>query len=432
MTTSTLPRSEYDPEPRFVIDLARALSDRFDITVLAPSFPGAAPRARLFGVDVIYYRYAPLNSWERLAYPGGIMSRLRVSPLSWSLVPWLIVGQAIALRRLLARERYDLIHAHWLVPQGLVAALLPRDLRLPFVVTSHGGDLFTLGRGPFKRLLRFVLGRAAAVTVVSSELFQTVQRLVPERQVNASVHHIPMGVDVAHFAQAARDAPKPADLPTDGQIILFAGRLAQKKGVGVLIDALAATDGPLAKAKLVVIGDGPLRSTLVSYVQNRQLTSRVLFLGARHHGDLPAYMAAADVFVLPSVEAADGDKDGLPVTLIEAAACSLPAVASDIAGVPEFVTDGYNGLLVRPGDSEALRAALQGLLTDAGKRSSLAAAAFRSAKSFDWGVIARRYAQVFEAVLAGSGGALEEVRGVPPVPGTTGKPLASKARTGQS
>ena len=99
VTTSTLPRFEDDPEPRFVVDLARALADRFEITVLAPSFPGAAPRARLFGVDVIRYRYAPVKRWERLAYPGGIMSRLRADPLNWLLVPGMIIGQAIALRR---------------------------------------------------------------------------------------------------------------------------------------------------------------------------------------------------------------------------------------------------------------------------------------------------------------------------------------------
>lgn len=399
VTTSTLPRFEDDPEPRFVIDLARALADRFETTVLAPSFPGATAHARLFGVDVIRYRYAPARCWERLAYPGGIMSRLRAAPLNWLLVPCLIVGQAVALRRILARNQFDLIHAHWIIPQGLVAATLPRRLRIPFVTTSHGGDVFTLGRGPLKPLLRYVLRRAAAITVVSREIFRACEQITPTGRDAPGLHLIPMGVDVEHFARSAETAPRPPDMPTDSPVILFVGRLAEKKGVDVLIDALAGASDSLATAQLVIIGDGPLRQGLAAHAQERDLAHRVHLLGSRNHASLPAYMAAADVIVLPSVEAADGDKDGLPVTLIEGASCSLPSVASKIGGIPEFVVDGYNGLLVRPGDSGALGSALEALLADPDTRRSFAEAALTTAKAFDWQLIADRYARVYQEAL---------------------------------
>jgi glycosyltransferase involved in cell wall biosynthesis len=399
VTTSTLPRFEDDPDPRFVIDLARALADRFEITVLAPSFPGAAPHARLFGVNVIRYRYAPARRWERLAYPGGIMSRLRAAPLNWLLVPGMVIGQAIALRRILASGEYDLIHAHWIIPQGLVAAMLPRRLRIPFVTTSHGGDVFTLGRGPLKPLLRYVLRRAAAITVVSGELLRACGQIAPTGRHAPGLHLIPMGVDVEHFARSAKDASRPADMPTEAPVILFVGRLAEKKGVDILIDALAGIGDRLATAQLVVIGDGPLRQDLSAHARDRNLAHRVHFLGSRNHASLPAYMAAADAIVLPSVEAADGDKDGLPVTLIEGAACSLPSVASEIGGIPEFVVDGYNGLLVTPGDSRALGSALATLLADPDTRKSFAEAAFTTAKTFDWRLIADRYARVYYEAL---------------------------------
>jgi glycosyltransferase involved in cell wall biosynthesis len=400
VSTSTLPRFEEDPEPRFVIDLARALADRFEITVLAPSFPDAAARATLFGVDVIRYRYAPFKAWEQLAYPGGIMPRLQASPLNWLLVPGLLLGQAIALRRLLRKQRFDLVHAHWTLPQGFIAATIPNSIRPPLVVTSHGGDVFTLGRGPLRRLIRHVLRRASASTVVSAELLEECQQILAPLDTSSRLHHIPMGVDSEHFAQAASNASRPTDMPSRGQVILFIGRLAPKKGVGVLLQALAEPGVELSSAQLVVIGDGPMRDTWQALARRLNLEQRVHFLGPRHHQALPAYLASADVIALPSVHTEDGDKDGLPVTLMEAAACSVAAVASNLAGIPEFIEDGYNGLLVPPGDSRALASALTQLLSDPALRRACSKAALATARKFDWSSIANRYAAVFYSVLA--------------------------------
>jgi len=402
ITTTTLPRFENDPEPRFVIDLARGMKDRFDITVLAPAFPGAKKREQLFGVEVVRYRYAPLTVWERLAYPGGIMSRLRAAPIHWLLVPALIIGQVIATRRLLRTGGYDLIHAHWTLPQGLIAATLPRRLRVPFVTTSHGGDVYTLGRGPLKPLLRLVLQRAAAITAVSDDLFKILVQMDGTGEHSAKIHHIPMGVDADHFANAATRAARPQDMPPRGPVILFVGRLAEKKGIHVLIDALAEGHPGLSQAQLVIIGDGPLRDDLTNQARKREIDHRVHFIGARDHGCLPAYLAAADVFALPCVHAPGGDKDGLPVTLMEAAACAVPAVASNIAGIPEFITHGYNGLLVSPGDASSLASALGNLLTDTAIRQKYAAAALVTAQAFDWKIISGQYAAVLEAALHGT------------------------------
>lgn len=401
VTTSTLPAFENDPEPRFVLDLARALSDRFDVTLLAPSFPGATRYSRLFGIDVIRFRYAPFRSWERLAYPGGIMSRLRAAPQNWILVPGFIIAQAFATRRLLASRGFDLIHAHWIVPQGLIAATLPRELRIPFVATSHGGDVYTLGRGPFKRALRYVLRQAASVTVVSEEIKKTCESIAGPGEKGLDIHCIPMGVDVDFFARAAADESRPSDLPREGPVILFVGRLAQKKGVRVLVDALSQRR-ELSTAQLVIIGDGPLLESLLAHVEAGALSHRVHFLGARDHQQLPAYMASSDVIAVPSIEASDGDKDGLPVTVLEAAACSLPSVASNIGGIPEFITDGYNGLLVRPGDSKALANALVRLLTDQARRDAFAKAALTTARAFDWRVVSDQFSKIFFNALTGN------------------------------
>ncbi|MEM6605076.1 MAG: glycosyltransferase [Pseudomonadota bacterium] len=399
VTTSTLPRSADDAEPRFVLDLSRALASKFDVTLLAPGFPGADAKSELAGLEVIHYRYAPLQSWETLAYPGGIMARLRAQPHKLLLVPCLVVGQALALRKLLRTRSFDLIHAHWLLPQGLLAASLPRGSRLSFVVSSHGGDVFIFGRGPLKKLLQLVMSRAAAITAVSTELVDACRMLGCSAAERVPLHYIPMGVDTRQFSLVAAGAPRPSDLPTKGPVLLFVGRMAEKKGVDVLLEAITHSRTSLAEAHIVLIGDGPLRRRWSATAVKAGLAKRVHFLGARDHTVLPAYLAAADLLVLPSVRASNGDQDGLPVTLLEAAACGLPAVASNIGGVPEFITDGENGMLVAPGDASALAAALGHLLEHPELRLALGTAARRRVEGYDWKTIAERYAKVLSEAL---------------------------------
>lgn len=396
VTTSTLPRHEGDTEPRFVLDLARNMQAYFDVTVLAPSFPGARTRDTLMGVEILRYRYAPRQIWERLAYPGGIMPRLRANPGYWALVPCLLMGQWYALRRLLRTEAFDVVHAHWTLPQGLLAAA-HASKGVPFVTTAHGGDVHAVGGRLGEPLLRFVMRRAAAVTVVSEELRQRLSRLGGTTR--DKIRHISMGVDFQHFATAALGAQMPQDLPDDAPLILFVGRLTGKKGLHVLIDALALGVPELGKAFLAVVGEGPALQGLVKRVRERGLEDRVRFLGARSHDDLPAYFAAADVFALPCVQSEDGDKDGLPVTLMEAAACGTPAVASSIGGIPEFVRDGENGLLVPPGDVSALALAMGRVLGSRALRQRLGRGAAETAREFDWSVIARLHAEVLLSVM---------------------------------
>lgn len=396
VTTTTLPRFDGDSEPRFVLDLARNMQDQFDITILAPSFPGARLKESMSGMEVVRYRYAPAQSWERLAYPGGIMPRLRATPLQWAFVPGLLIGQARALRRLTRSGQFDIIHAHWTIPQGLLAATTLWSRSIPFVATAHGGDVYAFGRPPFTPLLRFVMRRAAAVTAVSDELLQLLSRI--EKNAVNKIHHIPMGVDYRHFSTAAARAERPPDMP-QGPVIIFVGRLTEKKGVQVLIDALSLGRQGLESANLVIVGDGPLRPALEERARTWGLSGRVRFIGPRNHASLPAYLSAADVFALPSVEASDGDKDGLPVVLMEAAACGTPAVASSIGGIPQFLKDGRNGLLVPPGDAHALAAALARLLNENDTRKAFSTQASATAQAFDWSVISGRYAELLKASL---------------------------------
>jgi glycosyltransferase involved in cell wall biosynthesis len=120
------------------------------------------------------------------------------------------------------------------------------------------------------------------------------------------------------------------------------------------------------------------------------------------HDQLPSFLAKANIFVLPSVNATDGDRDGLPVTLLEAAATSLPIIASDIGGVGEFIVDHFNGLLVQPGDVGALSRALDKLLHNKDLCQRFARNASVAVESYDWAIVADQYARVLQSALSGA------------------------------
>lgn len=389
--TSTLPRWEGDTEPRFVLDLARAMSDRFEPVILAPMAQGAAARETLEGVRVERYCYAPSRRWERLAAPGAIMPNLRTNPWLFLLVPGFFLAQLVALVLLLRRERFDAIHCHWLIPQGLVVAIASLFTPAPpALLTCHGADAFTLDSAPMRSLKRWILKRFAAVTVVSKEIAERIAPLGCGDPV-----HLPMGVDLARFGVGART---PASTP----VILYAGRLAEKKGVHHLIEAMADDRLRSRGARLRIVGTGPLQADLEQLAQRLGLGAWVEFLGARPHAALSAEMQAATLFCAPFVIAADGDREGTPTVLLEAAAASLPLVTSDVGGCGEIVETGRSGWLLAPGDRAALTQALVEAIDDPTHASAMAAAARREAERRSWPRIAAGYGDAISGIIQAS------------------------------
>jgi glycosyltransferase involved in cell wall biosynthesis len=351
---STYPRWSGDHEPGFVHELARRLTDRFRVIALVPSGPGAAAHETLDGVDVIRYRYAP-RRFETLVNDGGIVTNLRLNRWKLLLVPTFVLAQAWRSWRLLRTMQIDVIHAHWLLPQGLIAAMLGKmpGRAPPFLVTSHGADLFALRGKVFNALKRFVVRKAAMVTVVSDAMRSELARMGADV---ADVRVQPMGVDLT-----GRFVPDPA-ITRSRQEILFAGRLVEKKGLRYLIDAMPSILQACPSAHLTVVGFGPEEADRRAQVESLSLQGNVHFTGALAQADLPARYQHAAVFVAPFVQASSGDQEGLGLVCLEAAGCGCPVVVSDLPATREVLPDGAGCTRVAPGDSTALAAALVDVL----------------------------------------------------------------------
>ena len=295
--------------------------------------------------------------------------------------------------RLHREYEFDAVHAHWIVPQGFVAAILRVLTRRfpPVLVTSHGGDLYAL-RGPvFERLKRWILTRADSVTVVSHAMRDYCEEhgLVPGKVVVQS-----MGVDLdGKFI--------PADKGNARAGLIFVGRLVEKKGVKYLIEAMAILRSKYPQLNLVVIGDGPLRESLTALAQTCGVSDRVRFIGSVRNEELPGYFRAAAISVMPSVVAASGDQEGLGLVAVEAQGCGCAVVASDLPAVRDTVIDGQTGLMARPADAADLADKIAVLLEDDALRKSLAEAGRSHAlEKFNWTTVGSVYSRIINDLIA--------------------------------
>ncbi len=395
MLTSTLPRSAGDGTPRFVLDLAERIAAAHDVVVLAPHARGTALHETIGAVTVRRFRYLP-SRLQALAYGGGIAENLRNNRWLYLAVPFFFAAQVLAIARLLSRERFDLVHAHWWVPQALAAvvARCASRRRVPIVCTLHGADVFAFGRGAMRHLLAWVLLRCRIVCPVSGAVGDALPAAVLNR---SEISIAPMGVDLERkFRPDEGVERRPGE-------VAFVGRLVAKKGVEWLLHAFAraAAQAPELDLRLRVIGDGPLRVRCEALVEELGLASRVRFEGTLSHDRLPPLLTAAAIAVVPSVVASSGDREGLGLTAIEAQGCDCAVVVSDTPSLAGIVEDGRTGLVVPQGDVAALAAALISLGRDANLRSVLARAGREAAlRAFSWPASVGRYIEVYERALA--------------------------------
>ncbi|XFC40255.1 glycosyltransferase [Stenotrophomonas indicatrix] len=388
VVASTYPRWAGDPEPGFVHALSQRLTSDFEVTVLCPHAPGAVTRERLDGVQVIRYRYAP-EAMEQLVNGGGITSNLRRRPWTLALVPTFLLAQWWAMRRELQRHRHRVLHVHWIIPQGLASALLPKRLRPPMLMTSHGGDLFSLRAPLFQAMKRFALARAQAASVVSQAMVAPLRALAADLPLSVS----PMGVDLQH-----RFVPSPLERARDE--LLFVGRLVEKKGLAYLIDALPTVLARHSRVTLTVIGHGPELPARESQVAALGLQQHVRFMGPVSQSALPAYYQRATTLVAPFIEARDGDQEGLGLVTVEALGCGCPVVTTDVPAVRDAFPGGPPRYLATQRSADALAKVLIELL-DAPEQAQAWAQTQRPAlvARFDHARVAADYAKQLRAIM---------------------------------
>lgn len=274
------------------------------------------------------------------------------------------VTRAVASR--VARERlgpFDLVHAHRLFPNGLVAMSLAAELGVPAVVSARGSDVHTHPRRvpAIKGLVTDVIEGADQVLAVSRELASQIEAIATPRRPVQVVYN---GVDTDRFRPSGATATlrRSLGLPAGGVGLCYVGRLVEAKGLPEMLDAFTAVAATDPTCWLAVVGDGPLLEPLRKRVTTAGLEGRVHFSGNVVHDRVPEWLQASDLFVLPS------HNEGLPNVVLEAMACGLPVLATRVGGIPEAVEDERTGILVPARDTEALTRAMADLIGDGERR----------------------------------------------------------------
>lgn len=350
--------------------------------MVVPHRPDMLVNQRWGDIEIVPFRYAP-SRLEQLAGEGGILPRLKEKPWRWLLVPGFLASQLLTAYGMIRRHSIRLIHAHWIVPQGLIAMLLkwfcfgqPRTL-----ITAHGADVYGLASPFFRILKKMALGSADRIACVSEAMRQDVLQAFP--QFASKLVVAPMGVDIVHGFVPAEKRP--------GSVI-FVGRLVEKKGVGLLLVAFKQVLDQGLSCHLKIVGGGTLAVTLKQQCQDLGIEEHVEFTGPMPQSGVRQELAQSAVCVMPSTTATDGDKEGLGLVAIEALGSGCAVVMSDYSASQEFAVHGENVHLFRQGDASALAEGLALVLRDDDYRESLSANGRKSViDRYDWSIAGARY-----------------------------------------
>lgn len=422
--THNYPRFPGDFSGRFVEALCEELATQgHQITVLAPWDPAYARKPEDHLVEIRLYRYAPRASWHQLGYMRTMKADLAMRRLTYLLAPGLFLAGTLTVLRWAATARPDVLHAHWVLPNGFLAALAARRYHIPLVVSIPGSDATVATAHPlFRQMARFAFTTAGLITANSTAL-----RDVAVNRLGAD----PAKFDLIAYGVAPNALrPDPTGttelrqqlgIPSDAFVALAVGRMVHKKGFDHLLRAAALIEcqsadqrisesaSPEAVSRqspgahslhLVMIGEGDLRAEWQALGHQLGLGDRVHWVGNISTDRIGVFYNMADVLVMPAVTL---PADGLNVTVLDAMSCGKPVIGTAAAGNELAIRDGVNGFLLPEGDDLALADALLRLARDPELRTKMGRAGRRLIESeLGWPVLANRYVTHFERLKRSS------------------------------
>lgn len=393
----SFPRFPGDTHGPFVQRLSEELARcGHEVHVLVPFDPELAPDPAS-PLTVHSFRYVRPDRWHRLGYSRTLRRDVGLRAAAWLQSPLYFLFAERALRRLIRDRGIELVHAHWILPNGFVAARAAAAAGIPFAVTLHGSDVFMAEKAALLgSMARRALRGAAHVTSCSADLRERLLA-IGGREHAGKVLLVANGTDLSPAAAGAGAAALDDRLGAafagsaagGGPLVVAVGRLVDKKGFEHLLEAAPSILADRPGARLVIGGGGDLEEPLRRRAAELGLGDRVLLPGSLSHPEALALIARADVFVMPSVRDRRGNVDGLPIVVLEAMAAGRPVVASDVAGMPLAVVPGETGLLVPEKDPAALAGAVGELLDDPERARRLGEAGrSRVERELNWAAIA--------------------------------------------
>lgn len=363
--THNFPRTPGDHSGRFLVNIYRHLPPNFKVKVIAPQTVFSVPVGKhdnYEGIEVVRIKYWFKNG-QKLFY-GKVISTIIGNPLNiLKLFTYYIALLFTCLDEIKDASGqgrgYNIIHAHWWIPSGFVACIVSYLTDIPYIVTSHGTDIFILRKYKFLKILaKPVLRKSSMVTAVSSAIVKTLEQVYGKdfvrRDIKLRVIPMPYEYDMfAHEIYANKD-----------NTILSIGRFTERKGYRYLIEAFAeflkyCKEHKIESPVLKLYGFGPDLDVLQAQTKSLGIEKSVYWGGEiKDHKDVPDIIKKARIFVIPSITDKNKEAEGLGIVILEAMASGVPLVATQSGGITDLVKHKMNGYLVPEKDSEAIAKAL--------------------------------------------------------------------------
>jgi glycosyltransferase involved in cell wall biosynthesis len=401
MVATSYPRFPGDTIGTFMEPIARGLAARgHEVHLVIPWHPALVRCGTEDGVRFHPFRYAPTRRLNVFGYAGALRADVTLRLSAYAVAPLALALGWRKARRVARVVGATVVHGHWVIPGGAIAAAACP--RLPLVVSLHGSDVFVAERNPVaRRVARGVFRRAGWVTACSDDLRTRALALGARSDRSETV---PYGVDADRFApRPAARARRRAELGLreDDPLLFAAGRFVRKKGFEYLVDAVARLAPAWPALRLVIGGAGDLDDELRARVASRGVSDRIVFPGVLGHDDVAEFLAAADVAVVPSVRDDAGNVDGLPNVVMEALSSGTPLVATTAGGIGAVAHDGRNAALVSERDVTGLASALEGLLRSPETRRRLGEQAREDMlREHSWSRVAEAFERAYRRARA--------------------------------
>jgi glycosyltransferase involved in cell wall biosynthesis len=376
--------------------IERLMAAGIHVEVLAPSYKGSRS-ATLGGVMVHRFRYAPA-ALETLTHDMPAVERIKRSPAFLALLPGYVAAGSAAAARIAREGRFDVVHAFWPIPHGLFGVAARGRSRAALVSTFFSAELTWTGlaRRTFAPIIRKIVAASDAVTVISSYTLQRLHEYVP----SATAVTIPFGAAAVERSVAERGESREPRTAADPFELLFVGRLVQRKGVDVLLRAVKLLEAD-SRLSARIVGGGPEKARLEALASELGVKSKVEFEGVVSAAAIEGRFARCDALVLPAIVTETGDTEGLGVVLIEAMGYGKPVIASAAGGIVDIVQQGETGLLVDPGDPDALAAAIRRAMDEPDTMARLASQGREfAARAFGWDEIVSRLSAAYHSAVA--------------------------------
>jgi glycosyltransferase involved in cell wall biosynthesis len=403
MIASSYPRFPGDAIATFMEPMATGVAALgHDVHLVAPWHPDWRRPEVEGGVRFHLYRYAPARALNVFGYAGALRADVRLKGAALAAAPLAVAAGRRCLRRVARDARATIVHAHWVVPSGVMAA---STTDRPLVISLHGSDVFVAERHrAVGAAARYAFARAAWITACSQDLRDRAARFGarPDRMTV-----IPYGVDGDRFQPDAglrAQVRARMGVGNGSPVVLAFGRLVKKKGFEYLIDAAPALLRRHADLRIVIAGEGDLTGALRARAAAAGVGAHVVMPGVVSQHEIPGWLAAADVAVVPSVHDEAGNVDGLPNTVLEIMASGTPLVATPVGGIGQVATDGETARLVPERDAPALASAIDDLLARAELRQAMGARArARVTREYGWTRVAEQFSDIYDRVTGGHG-----------------------------